>query len=323
MARVLEIDNLNTRFDTPDGEVSAVNDLSLFVDEGESLGIVGESGSGKTQVFLSAMGLLARNGRARGSVRFRGREILGAPARELDRLRGARVAMVFQDPMTSLNPYLTISRQMTEVLMAHRGVAKARAREQAIEFLDRVGIPAPRQRIDRYPHELSGGMRQRVMIAMALLCEPDLLIADEPTTALDVTIQAQILELLMDLKGELNTAIVLITHDLGVVAGLCDRVMILYAGRIAEQGPVREVFYHPRHPYTRGLLNAIPRLDAADARALETIPGQPPNRQRLPAGCVYRARCPYAFQPCGEALPVLRRVANGHEKACHLDPAPP
>src|SRR5918994_1940171 len=235
MTAVLEVADLTTRFATPEGEVAAVSEVSFRVDEGESVGVVGESGSGKTQAFLSIMGLLARNGSCTGSARFRGRELLGLPTRELNRIRGVRLAMVFQDPMTSLNPYLRISRQMTEVLIEHKGTSEAAARAESLRLLDLVGIPAARRRFDLYPHEFSGGMRQRVMIAIALLCEPELLIADEPTTALDVTVQAQILELLQELRREIGMAIVLITHDLGVIAGVAERVLVMYAGRIVEE----------------------------------------------------------------------------------------
>jgi len=317
---ILDVQHLDTRFATPDGEVHAVNDISFHIEKGESLGIVGESGSGKTQVFLSVMGLLARNGRATGAVRYRGKELLGLPSRELNRVRGVTLSMIFQDPMTSLNPYLRISRQMTEVLVEHKGLSEAQARQRSIELLDRVGIPSAKQRFDLYPHEFSGGMRQRVMIAMALLCEPDLLIADEPTTALDVTIQAQILDLMADLKRDLGTAIVMITHDLGVVAGLCERVLVMYAGRAVETGSVRDIFYRPQHPYTLGLLRSMPRIDERGASQLAVIPGQPPNLQNLPAGCAYRERCPYAFDTCARDEPALRALETpGRAKACHLE----
>jgi len=321
MTPVLDVGRLDTRFATPDGEVHAVNDVSFHIGEGESVGVVGESGSGKTQIFLSIMGLLAKNGRAAGSVRYRGREILGLPSRELNKIRGVTMSMIFQDPMTSLNPYLRISKQMTEVLVEHKGMNEAAARKRSIALLDRVGIPSAGQRFDLYPHEFSGGMRQRVMIAMALLCEPDLLIADEPTTALDVTIQAQILELMADLKRDFGTAIIMITHDLGVVAGLCDRVMVMYAGRVAEAGSVRDIFYRPQHPYTLGLLKSMPRIDEHGATQLAAIPGQPPNLQALPPGCAYQERCPFVFERCRADEPALRPLAaeEGRAKACHLE----
>jgi oligopeptide transport system ATP-binding protein len=316
---LLEVSRLNTRFDTPEGEVKAVNDVSFTVAEGETIGVVGESGSGKTQVFLTIMGLLAANGRATGSARFRGIELLGMRADELNRIRGSRMAMIFQDSMTSLNPYLRISRQMTEVLVQHRGMSEADARAQGVALLDRVRIPEAARRFDMYPHEFSGGMRQRVMIAMALLCEPDLLIADEPTTSLDVTIQAQILELMRELKRGSNTAIIMITHALGVVAGLCDRVLVMYGGRIVEEAPVRQIFYEPQHPYTHGLLRSTPRLDEVDAEELRTIQGQPPNLQRLPRGCAFNERCAWRTERCRVEEPTFREIGAGRRKACHLE----
>ena len=322
MTTVLEVRDLDTRFSTPDGEVHAVNSISFDIAEGESVGVVGESGSGKTQVFLSIMGLLAKNGGATGSVRYRGQEILGLPSRQLNKVRGVTMSMIFQDPMTSLNPFLRISKQMNEVLVEHKGMNEEQARARGIELLDRVGIPGAKARYDLYPHEFSGGMRQRVMIAMALLCEPDLLIADEPTTALDVTIQAQILDLMADLKRDLGTAIIMITHDLGVVAGLCDRVMVMYAGRVVEKGSVRDIFYQPQHPYSQGLLKSMPRLDEGAVEELSTIPGQPPNLQALPLGCAYQERCPYVFETCRDQDPALHEVETGREKACHLTALP-
>jgi oligopeptide transport system ATP-binding protein len=316
---VLEVTELTTRFATPDGEVMAADRVSFSIAPGESLGVVGESGSGKTQVFLSIMGLLARNGRSTGVVRFRGQPILNLPARQLNTVRGEKIAMIFQDPMTSLNPFLTVGRQMGEVLIAHKDASKAEARERSIAMLERVGIPEAARRLSMYPHEFSGGMRQRVMIAMALLCEPDLLIADEPTTALDVTVQMQILELLRRLKDELHMAIALITHDLGVVAGLCDRVLVMYAGRIAETAPVHELFARPQHPYTQGLLTSMPRLDEAAVHELAVIPGQPPNLQSVPPGCPYAPRCPYVFERCHEERPDLRSIGPARSKSCHLE----
>lgn len=319
MSNILEVRDLVTRFSTPDGEVSAVNNISFDIAPGECLGIVGESGSGKTQVFMSIMGLLAKNGKATGSVKFKGNEILGLKARELNKVRGVTMSMIFQDPMTSLNPFLRISRQMTEVLIEHKGMTMAQAEARSIELLDLVGIPEAKKRFRMYPHEFSGGMRQRVMIAMSLLCEPDLLIADEPTTALDVTVQAQILTLLRKLKNELNTAIVITTHDLGVVAGLCDRVVVMYGGRVAESGDVRQVFYDPQHPYSTGLLNSMPRVDEESHSKLNAIPGQPPNLQRLPKGCAFQDRCPHRMDRCVAELPPLRDIGNNRKKACHLD----
>ena len=322
MAPVLQVEDLTVRFQTPDGEVSAVNQVSFEVQAGESLGIVGESGSGKSQIFLAVMGLLARNGSASGRVRFLEQDILGLSGPALNKVRGARMSMIFQDPMTSLNPFLRVSKQMTEVLVEHRGVDEQSAARRAIEMLDRVGIPAAASRFKQYPHEFSGGMRQRVMIAMALLCEPALLIADEPTTALDVTVQAQILDLMRELKRDFNTAIIMITHDLGVVAGLCDKVNVLYGGRIMESGAVRDIFYTPQHPYTQGLLRSMPRLDEDDSTELLTIPGQPPNLQSLPPGCPFQPRCPHAFTPCDQHVPELRAHDRQRRVACHLEGTP-
>jgi oligopeptide transport system ATP-binding protein len=316
---LLAVDGLETVFATPDGEVRAVNGVGFSIGSGEALGIVGESGSGKSQIFMSIMGLLAANGRATGSVRFRGQEMLNLPPDQLNRIRGEKIAMIFQDPMTSLNPYLTIRRQMTEVLVTHKGMSEAAATEAAIAMLDRVQIPDARRRIQLYPHEYSGGMRQRAMIAMALLCQPELLIADEPTTALDVTVQAQILELIREIRRDGNTAVILITHDLGVVAGLCDRVLVMYAGRVVESGTVRDIFYRPQHPYTAGLLRSMPRLDERDAGRLQTIAGQPPNLQHLPPGCAFQERCERRFEPCLALRPDLRAIGEDHAKACHLE----
>jgi len=316
---LLVVDQLVTRFQTPDGSVSAVNGVSFHVNKGETIGIVGESGSGKSQVLMSIMGLLPHNGSSTGSVRFDDREILGLPREQLNKIRGTRMAMIFQDPMTALNPYLTVGRQLTEVLTYHQSMNPAMAREQAREVLEQVHIPEPGKRLDMYPHELSGGMRQRVMIAMGMLCRPDLLIADEPTTALDVTIQAEILDLLAEQQAVTGTAIILVTHDLGVVAGLCDRVMVMYGGRIVEQGPVRDIFYDPQHPYTRALLLSMPRLDDDLSGELPTIAGQPPNLAHMPPGCAFAPRCGFVSERCIQAVPPLRDIAPGRAKACTLD----
>ena len=316
---VLGVRELNTRFATPEGDVCAVNNMSFDIAQGETLGVVGESGSGKSQAFLSVMGLLATNGRAHGSITYRGQEILGMPAARLNRIRGNKMSMIFQDPMTSLNPYMRISKQMTEVLVRHKGMSETAATARAVEMLDLVRIPEARRRVGMYPHEFSGGMRQRVMIAIALLCQPDLLIADEPTTALDVTVQAQILDLMRDLKREFSTSIVMITHDLGVIAGLSDRVMVMYAGNVVETGTVRDIFYRPQHPYTEGLLKSMPRLGATERGELPSIPGQPPNLQHLPPGCNYQPRCAYAWDRCLAEEPVLRSVGPDRAKACHRE----
>lgn len=316
---LLDVQNLTTRFHTHDGEVCAVNNVSFSIEAGECLGIVGESGSGKTQVFMSIMGLLAKNGSTEGKAYFNGKQILGLNAAELNKLRGVEFSMIFQDPMTSLNPYLKVSKQMTEVLMEHKGMSEEDATAASIRMLDLVGIPESKKRFGMYPHEFSGGMRQRVMIAMALLCEPKLLIADEPTTALDVTVQAQILELLAKLGRELNMATVMITHDLGVIAGLSDRVLVMYGGRIVEQASVREIFNDPQHPYTSGLLDSMPRLDDEGSDALYTIAGQPPNLQNLPSGCSFAPRCKYVMDICRTDRPRLLECNGGRKKACHLE----
>ncbi len=319
---LLQVRDLGVRFDTPDGTVTAVNGISFSLERGQTLGIVGESGSGKSQSVLAMMGLLARNGHASGQVLYDGRDLLDLPESELNRVRGNRVAMIFQDPMTALNPYLTVERQMTEVLEIHQGLNRRDARTRAIAALEAVKIPEATRRIGMYPHEFSGGMRQRVMIAMALLCEPDVLVADEPTTALDVTVQAQIIALMQDLQRERGTAIVMITHDLGVVAGLCDEVMVLYGGRVMEQGPADQLFYQPTHPYTRGLLAALPRLEHDDDKPLVAIPGAPPNMSNLPAGCPFSSRCAWAQSHCAVDQPALLPVgtATGHVRACHRSP---
>ena len=315
---LLAVRNLDVNFDTPDGEVHAVTKLNFSISAGDALGIVGESGSGKTQTMMAVMGLLAENGHASGQALFKGHDLLQMDAAELNHHRGKEIAMIFQDPMTSLNPYLSIEKQMVEVVMHHQGLSKTEARAHALEMLSAVRIPDPERRIRQYPHEYSGGMRQRVMVAMGLVCEPDLLIADEPTTALDVTVQAQICQLMSELRRKSNTAIILITHDLGVVAGLCDKVLVMYAGHPVECGSVEQIYYRPRHPYTKGLLDSVPRLDQPEEKGLHAIPGNPPNLLSLPRGCRFRERCPQAFADCVEAPP-MSVDSEGHAYRCFLD----
>ena len=319
--KLIVVDDLTVKFQSRGGDVTAVNGLSFSLERGQTFGIVGESGSGKSQSMLALMGLLAVNGRASGRALFEGEDLLSMPAPALNRIRGNRVAMIFQDPMTSLNPYLTVERQMTEVLELHKGLTRRGALQLAIGTLEAVRIPDAARRIRMYPHEFSGGMRQRIMIAIALLCQPDLLIADEPTTALDVTVQAQTMALLRDLQHEFGTAIILITHDLGVVAGLCDEVMVLYGGRIMEQASAESIFYRPTHPYTLGLLGAAPRLEQ-DQEALIAIPGAPPNMANLPAGCPFSERCAFVMDRCVTLRPPLAPSITDPAvlRACHRDP---
>ena len=298
-----------------------MNGISFHIDAGEIVGMVGESGCGKSATALSLMRLIPEPpGKvAANAIRFRGENILAYSGARLRDLRGKDISMVFQDPMTSLNPMLRIRRQMTEGLRLHLRLGKKEALNRAIEMLQLVGIPAAERRIHDYPHQLSGGMRQRVVIAIALSCNPALILADEPTTALDVTIQAQILELMRSIMRERNTAVMLITHDLGVVAGMCDRVLVMYAGSIVEEASRRDVFYSPRHPYTVGLLRSVPRLDRVRAERLPQIEGVPPDLAQLPMGCSFQARCPFVTEVCRRQIPELRTIDSGHRIACHHD----
>ncbi|MFT8246633.1 ABC transporter ATP-binding protein [Roseomonas sp. BN140053] len=321
MPPLLEVTDLRTQFRTPDGMLDAVNGASFSVEKGETLGIVGESGSGKSVTALSIMRLLPQPiGRiAGGSIRFNGKELVGASEREMRGIRSRSIAMVFQDPMTSLNPVLTVGRQITETLELHLGFSPRQARSRAVELLALVGLPSPEQRLDDYPHQFSGGMRQRVMIAMALSCEPQLLIADEPTTALDVTIQAQILELIGRLQRELGMAVIIITHDLGVVAGMADQLLVMYAGRVIERGPTETIFADPRMPYTIGLLQSVPRLDEERGHRLTPIPGMPPDLIRQPVACPFAPRCDFVQPVCRTRVPPLRAVAPQQDAACLFD----
>jgi|AntDeeMetagen285_2_1112576.scaffolds.fasta_scaffold01306_4 oligopeptide/dipeptide ABC transporter ATP-binding protein len=315
---ILHVDDLTTHFETEQGTVKAVDGVSFELNAGETLGVVGESGSGKSVTAMTMMGLIGSAGNVkRGSVRFGGEDLLEKPESELQKIRGTRIAMVFQDPMTSLNPTQTIGKQITRVIRTHQDHSKAEAKAKTVDLMEQVGIPEAESRVDNYPHQFSGGMRQRALIAMAISCEPDVLIADEPTTALDVTIESQIFDLLDDLQEEYDMSILLITHDLGVVAGTCDRVNVMYAGRIVEKGSREEIFTDPRHPYTRGLLRSIPQLRSAATR-LMPIEGDVPNPASLPSGCSFNPRCPHAEAECSQYDPELRSVTQSQEAACLL-----
>jgi peptide/nickel transport system ATP-binding protein len=320
--KLLEVENLQTHFATPDGVVRAVEGVSFHIDAGETLGIVGESGCGKSVTAMSILRLIQEPpGKIAGTIRFDGRNLLDVAEQEMRGIRGNAISMVFQEPMTSLNPVLTVGRQIGETLQLHQGLSAREAEQKAIDTLVLVGIPAPQRRVREYPHQLSGGMRQRVMIAMALACNPKLLIADEPTTALDVTIQAQILDLMRDLKNRLGSAIMLITHDLGVVAEMCQRVVVMYAGRKVEEASVEEIFARPLHPYTRGLLGSVPKLGSSlvdgGRGKLAEIEGQVPSLRQRIVGCPFAGRCPMATELCSRVAPAIEAKAPGHLVACH------
>jgi oligopeptide transport system ATP-binding protein len=311
------IESLQVTYALAGATIAAVRDVSLAVGPRECLGIVGESGSGKTQVFMAAMGLLANNAQAHGSVRFEGEEILGIAPKALNRVRGSKLTMVFQDPMTSLTPHLRIGVQLAEVLISHRKMSRRAAKGAALTMLERVRVPEPQRRLRQYPHELSGGMRQRVMIGMSLLCEPTLLIADEPTSALDVTVQAQIMDLLRTLRLEFGVAIILISHDLGVVAGLADRILVMYAGRVVENARAGELLQHARHPYTASLLQCVPNLRAARLERMPCLPGQAPSPAAAERGCAFAPRCARATDLCKMERPLLRDFHGSAQAACH------
>ena len=317
---LLEVKDLSVHFPTDDGLVKAVDGISFSVQPGETLGVVGESGSGKSVSFLTVMGLITRKqAQIEGEIIFQGQDLLMLPSDEMRTVQGAKLSMIFQDPMTSLHPYYKVGVQIGEAIRVHQKVSKQEAREQAIEMLRRVGIPRPDERADQYPHEFSGGMRQRAMIAMALSLNPDLLIADEPTTALDVTVQAQILDLIDRLREEFNAAVVIITHDLGVVAEHCDHIQVMYAGKIVEAGDRRDIYYNSHHPYTWGLLSSIPRMDeTGDKERLVPIRGLPPSLIFPPPGCAFHPRCPHAFDKCSTDIPDLLPSDGHHASRCHL-----
>jgi peptide/nickel transport system ATP-binding protein len=316
---VLEIKDLKVHFPTDDGLVKAVDGLSVRVDQGETLGVVGESGSGKSVTFLTVMGLVtSKEADIQGEILFRGRNLLELSPEELQEIRGSKISMIFQDPMTSLHPFYKVGQQIVEAIRAHQHVPKKDASNQAVEMLSMVGIPRPKERAAQYPHEFSGGMRQRAMIAMALALNPDLLVADEPTTALDVTVQAQILDLIGRLKDEFDASVVIITHDLGVVAEHADNVMVMYAGKAAEYGTREGIYYDAHHPYTWGLLQSITRLDLPRTERLRPIPGLPPSLIFVPPGCPFHPRCPHVMAVCREEVPALLSEDGKHASACHL-----
>ena len=316
---LVEIKNERLSFFTPAGEVKALNDVSLYLREGEVLGIVGESGSGKSVTSYSIMGITPEPGRIiDGSVEFNGHRIDKLSEKEMRKIRGKEVAMIFQDPITSLNPVYTIGNQIEESILLHTDKSRAEAKKRAVELLRLVGINEPEKRVRQYPHELSGGMRQRVMIAIALACEPKLLIADEPTTALDVTIQAQILELIVELKNKLGMAVLLITHDLGIVSSMCDRIAVMYAGKVVECGTTDDIFYDPRHEYTKGLLRSVPHIDEEESRRLIAIEGTPVDMLNPPAGCPFAPRCPSCMKICLREMPPYTEYSDVHYAACWM-----
>lgn len=317
MANVLEVNNLQIQFDIEDKYYSAIQDVSFHISEGETLGLVGESGCGKSVTSLAIMRLLKDRTKVSGAIKFRDRNLLELPEREMRSVRGQDISMIFQEPMTSLNPLHKIGAQISESLFLHQGVGPKEARARSIELLKLVGIPRAEDIVDEFPHQLSGGMRQRVMIAIAMACNPALLIADEPTTALDVTIQAQILDLMKKLSADRKMSILLITHDLGVVAEMCQRVAVMYAGRVVEEGDVRQIFRNPQHPYTQGLLNSIPKIDG-ERKRLQPIEGNVPSLKKMPAGCRFAPRCPHATEQCQTEDPSFYEVEPGHKSRCWL-----
>ncbi|MBA4493732.1 ABC transporter ATP-binding protein [Paenactinomyces guangxiensis] len=321
MTKVLEVRDLHVSFKTYNGEVQAVRGVSFDVDEGETVAIVGESGCGKSVTSQTIMRLIPNPPGfiKKGEIIFDGKDLAKATEKQMEKIRGADIAMIFQDPMTSLNPTMTVGKQIMEGLMKHQKMSQGEARRKAVEMLKLVGIPSPESRLKQYPHQFSGGMRQRAMIAIALSCAPKVLIADEPTTALDVTIQAQIIDLMKELQEKINTSIILITHDLGVVADIADRVVVMYAGKVVETGNLDEIFYNPKHPYTWGLLASMPRLDQSEDQELLPIPGSPPNLLSPPKGCPFAARCKHAMKICTEQMPEATKVSSSHQVACWLE----
>lgn len=320
MEKLLKVNNLHTSFYTHVGEVMAVRGITFDVEKGEAVGLVGESGCGKSVTMMSLLRILADTGKVKeGSALFEGRDLVKISNQEMLKIRGNEISMIFQDPMTSLNPVFTIGNQLMEPLLRHKKMTKHDAKKKAVELLRLVGIPEAEKRLSQYPHEFSGGMRQRVMIAMALSCDPKLLIADEPTTALDVTIQAQILDLMKELKNKINTSIILITHDLGVVADLCSRINVMYGGKIVEQGTKRDIFYNPSHAYTLGLLGSVPNPKTLIKERLKPIEGQPPDLLKPPAGCPFAPRCKYAMRICEIKMPPYFEISEGHRAACYLN----